>query len=138
MDLKDALRYQLESSAHQIDKVLEGLPEDKWEAKMRGDCMSPSEAVAHLTECYIAAQKDLAGVQHEWGSYLPSGDTPEALVAEMREERKKAWDAMVSRGDEESVKAATQYVILHDAYHVGQLAMLRLGLDRDWDPYSIY
>ena len=138
MELKDALNYQLETSAQQVDKVLEGLAEDKWGAKLRDESMSPAEVVAHLTECYIAAQKELKGEPHEWGSYVPADDSPNALVAAMRAERKKACDAITAKSDEESVKAATQYIVLHDAYHVGQLATLRLSVDPSWDAYSIY
>jgi hypothetical protein len=138
MDLKEVLKYQLESAGHQVDKVLEGLKEDQWDAKLRDDCMSPKEVVAHLTECYVAAQKDMVGQQHEWGSYMPADEAPPALLAEMREARQRAWDDLIKSGDEKAVKAATQFIVLHDAYHVGQLATLRLGLDPQWDAYAIY
>ncbi len=138
MDLKDVMKYQIESSAHQVDKVLEGLTEDQWDAKLREDCMSPKEAVTHLTECYIAAQKDISGQPHEWGSYMPEDDSPSALLKEMQAERQKACDDLIKAGDERAVKAATQFIVLHDAYHVGQLATLRLGLDPEWDAYAIY
>jgi hypothetical protein len=138
MDLKDVLKYQLESTGYQVDKVLEGLPEDQWDARLREDCMSPKEAVAHLIECYVAVQKDMAGHQHEWGAYMPADDAPPALMEEMRAERRRAWDGLIKSGDEKAIRAATQYIVLHDAYHVGQLATLRLGLDPKWDPYSIY
>lgn len=138
MELKDALTYQLESSAFQVDKVLEGLPDDKWDAKLRDDAMSPKEIVAHLTECYVATQKDMAGQEHEWGTFAPTATTPDGLVTEMHSERKKAWEAIVSQPGEKAVKAATQFIVLHDAYHVGQLATLRISLDPEWNAYSIY
>jgi hypothetical protein len=138
MDLKAALKYQLDDSGYQLTKVLEGLDGDQWDAKEREGLMSPRDVVAHLTECYIAAGKSMAGQEHEWGTYIPGDDDPEGLLATMNAERAKACDAMVASGDEKAVKAATAYVILHDAYHVGQLAALRLKLSPDWDAYSIY
>jgi hypothetical protein len=138
MDLREAMKYQLEASANQIDKVLDGLQDDQWDAKVRDDLMSPREVLAHLTECYIAAQDHAAGRKHEWGSYIPADDDPDALVAEMRRERSKAWAELLAKSDEDSFKAATDYLVLHDAYHVGQLAALRLGITPDWDPYAIY
>lgn len=138
MDLKEALTYQLESSAFQVDKVLEGLPADKWEAKLRDDSMSPREAVAHLTECYVASQKEMRGEEHNWGTFAPQATTPDGLLKEMQDERAKAWEAIVSQPGEKAVKAATQFIVLHDAYHVGQLATLRISLDPEWNAYSIY
>lgn len=134
----DAMRYQLEATAYQLDNVLEGLEGDQWDAKVREDLMSPREVVGHLIECYIAAQKHATGEKHDWGSYLPPSDDAEELVTEMRSERAKACEALLAKGDDDSLRAATDYIVLHDAYHVGQLAALRLGLDPDWDPYSIY
>lgn len=138
MDLKAALRYQLDDSGLQVTKVLEGLEGDQWDAKDRDDLMSPRDVVGHLTECYIAAGKKANGQEHEWGSYVPEDDDPKSLLETMQRERAKACDAMVAKGDEDAVKAATGFVILHDAYHVGQLAALRMRITPDWDVYSIY
>lgn len=138
MDLKAALKYQLDDSGHQIKKVLEGLDGDQWDAKEREDLMSPRDVVGHLTECYIAADKSLNGQEHEWGSYIPADDEPERLFETMMAERNKASEAILAKPDEKAVKAATAYIILHDAYHVGQLAALRIKITPDWDVYSIY
>ena len=138
MTLHDAMKYQLETSAKQVDKVLEGLNGDQWDAKVRDDLMSPKEAVVHLTECYIAAQEHAQGKSHDWGSYIPSDDDPNALLNEMRGHRSRAWADLLAKADEDSFKAASDYIVLHDAYHVGQLAALRLAITPDWDPYAIY
>jgi hypothetical protein len=138
MTLHDAMKYQLDAAANQVDKVLEGLEPDQWDAKVREDLMSPREAVSHLTECYIAAQKHAAGEQHEWGAYVPSSEDPEDLLREMREHRVAAKESLLAKADDDALKAATDYIVLHDAYHVGQLAALRLAITPDWDPYAIY
>jgi len=39
---------------------------------------------------------------------------------------------------EEAAKASLDYVVIHDAYHVGQMALLRLEQEPGWDPYSLY
>jgi hypothetical protein len=33
---------------------------------------------------------------------------------------------------------AMHYIVLHDCYHVGQLCLVRLADDPNWDAYSIY
>jgi len=138
MDTRDLLKYQLDAIAHQVDKVLEGLEEDKWDGKVREDCMSPRETVIHLTECYIAAKRDLAGEKHEWGSYVAESEDISELLSKMRSERDSVRDALLNSDSEKSGEVATQYVMLHDAYHVGQLATYRIGADADWDAYAIY
>ena len=137
MDAKELIKFQMEASAKQVDKVLEGLADDKWGVKAGGS-MSASETVVHLAECYVAARTHVAGGTHEWGSYKAAGETPEELGANMRSERSKAWEAILGAEVGEAGKAATEYLILHDAYHVGQLATMRMGCDPEWDAYSIY
>ena len=137
MDAKELIKFQMEASGKQVDKVLEGLADDKWGVKA-GASMSASETVAHLAECYVAAQTHLSGGTHEWGSYKAVGETPEELGATMWSERTKAWEAILGSDADDVGETATQYLLLHDAYHVGQLATLRMGLDSEWDAYSIY
>lgn len=138
MNATELMKIQLADSGNQVAKTLEGLDGIKWETKMRDDLMSPKEVVVHLTECYIAAEKHAKGEEHEWGTYLPADEDPKALVENMWSQREKATDALLEKGDEDSMKAASSYITLHDAYHVGQLAALRMELTPDWDPYSIY
>ncbi len=137
METKDLLKYQMEAAGKQVDTVLDGLADDKWRTNASGG-MSPSETVVHLTECYVATQTHVAGGTHEWGSYKASEETPSDLVSKMRSERSKAWSAVLGSDAEDAGETATQYLILHDAYHVGQLATLRMGVDPEWDAYSIY
>jgi len=138
MDAKQLMLYQLESSAHQVDAVLKGLNEDEWDAKVRDGCMTVRETVSHLTECYIAARKDIGGQPHEWGAYVPADDSPAAIVNEMQAERQKVWEALMDADIEKAGKVATQFIILHDAYHVGQLCAVRMAVEPAWDPYAIY
>lgn len=138
MTLHDALKYQLESAGRQIDRALEGLSDEQWDAKVREDLMSPKDVVSHLTECYVAAQRHADGGEYEWGTYSPASDQPAALLDAMKSERAKAWSAILAKSDEAAFKAATDYIVLHDAYHVGQLAALRFAVTPDWDPYAIY
>lgn len=138
MDANDIVVYQLKASARQVDKVFEGLPQESWGARLWESAMTPGETVAHLTECYIAAQKATVGEKHEWGSYIAPDDDPDSLVETMRHERQKAWRSILKAGNEEAFQHATEYIVLHDAYHVGQIAALRVSTEKDWDPYSIY
>ena len=138
MDAKQLMLYQLESSAHQVDAVLRGLSEDEWDSKVRDGCMTVRETVSHLTECYIAARKDIEGQPHEWGSYVVADDAPAVILAEMQSERQKVWEVLMAADIEKAGKVATQFIILHDAYHVGQLCAIRMAAEPAWDPYAIY
>ncbi len=138
MDTKELLQYQLSASATQVDKVFAGLPGELWSAKTSAGGMTPLEIASHLTECYLAAQKSCKGEEHEWGSYVAPDDDPDAVMASLRSERTKASEELMRANNEKAFKDATQYIVLHDAYHVGQMAALRVEKDVAWDPYSIY
>lgn len=137
MDARDLFASQLEVGAKQVGKVLLDWPEGKWDERLAANTMSARETVVHLTECYHAAQAELEGRKHSWGTYEPVSDETQRLVAEMR----KQWDVMKAAAlatDPEHYNEILAYTTNHDCYHVGQLCSLRLMLQPDWDAYSIY
>lgn len=135
MDAVALIQNQVEESGYQLSKVLEGLAGEQWDAKLNDESMSPREAVAHLADCYAACQTP-EGQEYAWGSFAVPSDADEA-VATMMAERQKAAAHVLAQPAERAGKLATAYIVLHDAYHVGQVAALRLQLG-GWDAYSIY
>ncbi len=134
----EIIKTQLNDAGYQVTKVLEGWPEDKQDYKTTPGAMSPKEAVAHLAECYIATSEGLAGIEHKWGSYTPASQDWKSLTDEMFSLRTKAVEELSASSSEKADSLATNFIVLHDAYHVGQLCQARLAVQADWNAYSIY
>lgn len=128
---------QMRDTGNQVRKSLFDLPDEHWSTKVNDQAMSPAEMLAHLTECLLAFQASADGRQHEWGSYVPADNSPAGLKDAWETERGKVM-AIAETLPEDELGHASDYVVLHDAYHVGQLCNLRLTLNPDWNPYAIY
>ena len=138
MDTTEVLKYQMETCAKQVDAVFDSLPDNLWDHKTSEGCMTPRETVVHLAEAYVAAGKHMSGEEHEWGSFRLEASDPSELMRAMRRERQLAVEAILSGDADKAPEAATQYLMLHDAYHVGQMCALRVREEPEWDAYSIY
>ena len=136
MDAKTLALSQIEEVGYSLDKTLEGISGDQWDAKATDETMTPREIVTHLADCYVATQKSAAGEEPAWGSTVLSDDATEA-VKQMKEHRAAAVASLEPIPAEKAAHLASSFIILHDAYHVGQLASIRLK-NEGWDPYSIY
>jgi uncharacterized damage-inducible protein DinB len=138
MTAKDLLKRQMEDSGFQLEKSLEGLADGSAEQKACGQSMSAREMVVHLCEVYTAVLASMRGEKHEWGTYtLADSSWPNAL-AEMNRLRTEAVQAILAGDDEKAISAGSAYIVAHDYYHVGQLALCRMESADGWDPYSIY
>lgn len=139
MTTKELLSKQMDSSGFQLSKCIEGWNPAAFDDKLTPNSMSLRVTLVHLAEVYQAVQKQARGDEHEWGSYTPISDGAEALQADLWRERKLAVDAVLAVGDDDkAAHMALDYIILHDAYHVGQLCSLRLSIEPDWNMYVIY
>ncbi len=140
MTPKELIQYQLESTAKQLHAVLDDFHRTTFHDVIADSTlMSAAQTVSHLTETYIAVQEHFEGKQHEWGSYKSETNDPIELMDKMWAEREKAVAAVLSCDDEgDATKTATEYIIMHDPYHVGELVTLRLHFEPNWDAYSIY
>lgn len=136
MDANQLIRWQLDEAGHQVTQVFAGIQPGHWDAKPTEDGMSLRESLVHLADCYVAALAKSKGEEPKWGSTVLS-DEADAAVAELHAHRTAAVEAFLSPGGEESLRHATEYIVLHDAYHVGQVALVRMRLG-GWEPYSIY
>jgi uncharacterized damage-inducible protein DinB len=135
MDISSLLKKQIEETGYQLTKVLEDLTPEQWDAKL-GASMSPRETMTHLADCYKAVMAKVEGGEPAWGTTeLPSDF--DVARAEMMQMRGLATQAVLGLDAEQAAEMATDCMVLHDAYHVGQLAALRLHLG-GWDAYAIY
>ena len=137
MTAKEFMVAQLADTHLQVTAVYEGLANADWDKKSNPAAMSARETLGHLNECCHAFLSEDPH-KYAWGSYK-MGDKPnEDLMAEFNQLRSKCVDKLSDSNDDEVVKGAGTYLALHEAYHVGQLATLRLSLDPEWNAYSIY
>jgi hypothetical protein len=138
MTTLDLLQKQIDGVGLQISAVFNGLDDSQADIKAAPHMMSPRETSIHLAECYEASEKAARGEEHSWGTYQPAGTGLTELVAEMKSKREAAVQAISGAEPDKAVHAATDYIILHDAYHVGQMCANRLAVDPEWNAYSIY
>lgn len=138
MNAKELLRQQLDDAGYQISQVLKDLPDFALDHKVTPHAMSPREIVEHLAEAYEALRAHLEGRKHAWGTFRLPDHRWDAMLAEMAAIRGRSVEATLASDDPEALTAASAYITSHDAYHVGQLVLLRLELTPDWDVHSIY
>ncbi len=135
---QEMLGFALDATMKQLKRVLEGLAEQDWDKRSCDAAETPREMVLHLGESYEALLDAVAGREHEWGSFSVPDTGSGALMTAVFHLRDKACAAALQSSDPEIWQTAIGYLALHDAYHVGQLATLRLTLDPNWNAYSIY
>jgi uncharacterized damage-inducible protein DinB len=100
--------------------------------------MSPRETLTHLSDCYQCACQRIRGEKPKWGSFETSETDPGRIKDAMFAMRNHALGEAVRAGDHGLLAEVFTYIQEHDAYHVGQLCLLKLRHDPGWDPYSIY
>lgn len=138
MDARDLASYVFEDAGFQLGQVLQGFPSPAFDQKLNDLEMTPKDTVVHLTEAYVAGQKQIKGARHSWGTYAATSDDQDALVETMKQERAAFWNAAEESGDPTQYKTAMLYGSNHDYYHVGQLCTMRRAVDPAWDSDSIY
>ena len=137
MTAADLLKDQLDDAGHQLTKVMEGMPDKGLDHKITPDSMSPRDQIAHLCEAYEACKVNGAGGKYEWGTYKAPTEKSE-LMSEFDKQRGAAVNQTLSNATPEAIKLASDYILGHDYYHVGQLCLARLAVEPDWNFYTIY
>ncbi|MCC7436008.1 MAG: DinB family protein [Methanoregulaceae archaeon] len=137
MTAKELLQSLVDNAGSQLEQCFNGVTEDQADLKLHEDSMSFRVTAAHLAECCVAVLEHVEGREHQWGTFKPKSAALAPLIEEWRELRAKAVAATVS-DDDKLIKLATDYIVGHDYYHVGQLVTLRLSFDKAWNSYSIY
>ena len=136
MTAPDLLRSQIDDVGRMLRRTFEGLDDSNCDFKS-GNLMSPREQVTHLCVVYMGAKDVAAGRQKDWASYQVNEPSWAGLLAAFDSLRSEAVNAF-DLENEESMKHASDYLIGHDHYHVGQMCAVRLAMDPQWDPYCIY
>jgi len=138
MNATEFLKHQLEDGLFQLEKCVEGLDEKGFDTRPAPNAMSPREIVEHLCECYVAFIASAEGREHSWGTYSIEDKSSANLMKTFRELRAQAAAMATDKSHGETLKHAHAYIVAHDNYHVGQLALARLTENPEWNPYSIY
>ena len=148
----DMILRQARTVGRQIQRAVTGLSEDEADFRFGEGLMSVRDTLVHLADNCLALSTELEGNAHEFGKWRPGGEGLAHLVHEwcdLREQAlEKAWDRLrsvdldapmkVSFATWPGWKVLTEWVVMHDAYHLGQICALRLAQDPDWDMYSVY
>lgn len=121
-----------------LQLILTGLPEDAATQKAHPTMLSIAEAVAHLSECYIAFAAHLKGEEHQWGSFQSHATTFTEAIEELFTIRDTVTAHITPEADEATLKSALDYLTSHDWYHIGQIATNRQVFEPGWSSYSIY
>lgn len=133
-----ALRYALDASGKQLSTVFDGFPEALMDERLHEGTMSPRETLVHLCECYHAYALQAKGQKHSWGTYSEPDQSSEYLRLRCMELRNACIESGLAHESEEIRLECMDYVALHDSYHIGQIASLRIARQPDWNPYSLY
>ncbi len=139
MSAPEFLMSGLNSAAKQINAVFSNIATDHWDHRATSEAMTPLESIRHLAHCYTAFMSEARGQAWDWRAPFDLGVTePGDMLAKANEIRAQAVDLVKSSTDESIYEKAIDYILLHDAYHVGQMALFRMQTDPTWDPSSIY
>lgn len=138
MSASDLFQKLCDAMAVQVGACFAGMDEETFTGRIAPTSMSPQETLAHLTDCCVALQHRQRGEEYEWGTFVSGSETMEGRLEEFRGERAKGIAFALSNPTVEELERAADFLCLHEAYHVGQLAMYRASVDPAWDAYSIY
>ena len=135
------LKSALHTANYQMTKAFEGLSEERGDFDLRicPEARTAREILEHLCDCYQGYMDMSHGKQYEWGSFKAEGYSALKLLDIRNELRKKAESfALAHANDPKSAEFALGFLVLHETYHVGQMCLLHIKVDPNWNPYSIY
>lgn len=135
MDAKQLLQHQFDHLAYQLEKVLEGVTEADFDTKPLPALMSIREQIGHLLQVYEATVTLAKGGTYDWSTFTAPDFTELDMYAAVSAARTEAINTVLETGN---LVVGADFVVGHDSYHVGQLAQIRLALNPEWNPYSIY
>lgn len=139
MTALDLLLYEIDNGTFQLDACLDGLQDDQADEKLSPDGMTIRQMLPHLAEACVAMVEANDGISHKWGSYQPSSLDLQSLRDDLKDKRQAAKEALKRKADDGNcLKHGFDYLVAHDCYHIGQLALIRLKVDPSWNADSIY
>lgn len=138
MSAREVFEKVAAAGESQLRAAYKGMPDAVFEARLNEKTMTPKEMAGHMQEACAALQKAMRGEEHEWGSFQPPAGSGEQAVAALMAERAKAVAAVLASPEPGKLAEGLDYLTVHEAYHIGQIAALRLAHEPDWDAYSLY
>lgn len=132
------LSHVLAASGNTLHRVLDHFPDSAWGTTLTPTSKTAQEIVGHLTSVYAAYIALLETGRVDWNRYDPAGKSPGELVAELRDIRHYAVEQ--ANGSEMPLihRGALEYIVMHEMYHVGQLALIRSETEPQWDAEAIF
>lgn len=101
--------------------------------------MSPIATAVHLAHCYSAFLAVSQGQSWDWEAPFDLGvAAPIAVLDKAFALRAECMSRIQSTESDSVIEQGIDFLLMHDCYHVGQLAAFRLNTDPSWDPSSIY
>jgi hypothetical protein len=137
MTAKEFAMSMIEDSGFQLNACLNGVTDELSTKAPLNSVMPIREMLVHIAEAYRAIIAGAKGEKYEWGSYADPGGSFSDLVVAVNSLRSEAVEVALENL-ETHPEYAQGYLAAHDYYHVGQLVSLRVNLDREFNPYSIY
>ena len=138
MTAREFLTQQIEDAHFALKKVLRDFPETAIDYRAIPTMKTPRETALHLCECYVAASRVAHGENHAWGSYTTDTADWGRLNDELDHLQQVAYNDFMADHSNERLREASEFLVEHIHYHVGQLCTLRLNAEADWNAYSIY
>ena len=137
MTARELIEKQLDETGFQFNACLSELAEENFEAQPIDVLMSLKETVEHCMEALQAVITGVAGGKHSWGTYQAPALPMPQLIESFNTLRGQAIEAGLSVFDEDA-HWLNDYLILHETYHVGQMAAVRHAIGDGWTSYAIY
>jgi len=138
MTANQMVQREIVNIGGQLRAVSEGMPDAGQDFKFTAEAMTPRQMIEHLCEAYTAVLNIASGREHRWGEYQAEDKDYGKLLLTMWDLRRQAAAAVKDDSSDKLAETGYDYIVAHDAYHVGQMALVRMHVDPAWDPHSIY
>ncbi|KAA0237101.1 MAG: DinB family protein [Armatimonadetes bacterium] len=134
-------------------KLVDGLTPQQWDAKPYPNVKSPRETLEHLVISDRVCPVLLQGTEPDYEAYRPEGElSPEQLLDLLRSTHaeRMSWLKEFTEGKsaddtirtvysgEQSLASQLIDIATEDWYHIGQVSLVRQGVDPAWDYYAAF
>jgi uncharacterized damage-inducible protein DinB len=137
MYLPQLVLSQLHQNEKMLGRVFDGLEDEELDFRPVPTAFSFREHVTHLCAACEALIALREGRHFDWDTFEAKGTTLQEMLSQFRSLRLKAIP-LVEDITPEAAELLTDYLVLHEAYHVGQLSLTRHCLHPEWDSLSLY
>lgn len=135
MTAVELIQQQLATNERMLAVVLADLPDEALGWRLSETRLSIRETMVHLAETVLATRAHREGHSYRWGTHESSATTAEELLAEWKAGRDPMLTELTAGEDLETI---SNYFVLHEAYHIGQLAATREEAQAGWSSFALY